>query len=352
MKSLRIGVIGCGSISQNVHIPAYVENPKSRLTAICDVNEQRLREVAKEYEIANIFHNYEELLESQLVDAVSICTPTATHWKIAVEAARHGIHTLCEKPLASNLEEGQAIINAVNQSKIKFMVGFNYRFLPNHIMTKRFIDAGRIGIPLFIRGELVDLGPYETAMDENDYCSEAKKRIGAFLDLGSHFVDLFLWMVGKPKEVFGMFSTHTNNSNIDDLATVLIMFQSNVIGSITVSWVNLPDFQSMMDSRIIEIVGTKGKIDSEFYGPSLFFYSSNSVSSKIRGKVRIMPVRFHSKIPDEALKWSYKSEIDSFVESILNDKKPPIPIEHGFQVLRLVTAAYESARQNSSINLE
>jgi predicted dehydrogenase len=99
-------------------------------------------------------------------------------------------------------------------------------------------------------------------------------------------------------------------------------------------------------------VGTKGKIDSEFFGPSLFFYGSDSISSKIRGKVRIMPVIFNSKIPDEALKWSFRAEIDSFIEAIIHDRETPVTIEHGFRVLRLVTAAYESAKHKSAVNLE
>ncbi len=352
MRPLRVGVIGCGWISQNAHIPAYIENPRSKLVAICDANEERLGEVSKKYGIKNVFVNSQELLESNLIDAVSVCTPTAAHWKVAIEAAKHGIHTLCEKPLASNLEEAEKIVEAVRQSKIKFMVGFNYRFLPNHAMAKRFIDAGRIGKPIFIRGEVVTPGPYKADIDEKDYPREAEKRIGAFFDLGSHFADLFIWMMGKPKEVYATFSSYKSTTGVDDSANALIKFESNVLGSIAVSWLDLPDYQSISDSRIIEIVGTKGKIDTEFFGPSLFFYGSNSISSKIRGRVRIMPVNFDFRIPDEALKWSYKKEIDSFVDSVIKDEETPISIEHGVNVLKLVTAAYESAKHKTAVNLE
>jgi predicted dehydrogenase len=352
MKPLRVGVIGCGWISQNIHIPAYVENPKSKLAAVCDANEERLHEVAKRYDVKNVFVNHKDLLESGLVDAVSICTPTAAHCEVAVEAAEHGIHTLCEKPLASNLEEGKKIVQAVHQSEIKFMVGFNYRFLPNHEMTKKFIDAGRIGKPIFIKGEVVTPGPYKTDIPEKDYSFEAKKRIGAFFDLGSHLVDLFLWIMGKPIEVYAAFSSYMNDAGVDDSATALIKFQSNVLGNVTVSWLDLPDYQSTGDSRMLEVVGTEGKIDSEFFGPSLFFYGSHSISSKIRGKVRIMPVRFNPRIPDEALKWSYKKEIDSFIESIVSNRKTPVTVDHGFSVLNVVTAAYESAKSKAAISLE
>ena len=100
MKLLRVGVIGCGWIAQNVHIPAYIENPKSRLVALCDTNKELLDKTADKYQIANRFGDYHELLESNLVDAVSICTLTTTHAEHALTKAKKGIHTLCEKHLA------------------------------------------------------------------------------------------------------------------------------------------------------------------------------------------------------------------------------------------------------------
>jgi len=352
LKPLRVGVIGCGWIAQNVHIPAYIENPKSRLLAICDTNKERLEEVAEICNVRNRFCDYHELFESNLIDAASICTPTPTHSKIAIEAAKHGIHTLCEKPLASNLKEGEEIVKAVNQSKTKFMIGFNYRFLPNHMKTKKFVDAGKIGKPILIRGEVIEAGPYRTDIDEEEYAHETEKRIGAFFDLGQHLLDLFIWMIGEAREVHATFSTYMDNMTVDDTATALIRFKSKALGNITVAWLDLPDYQAIADSRMIEIIGTKGKIDTEFFGPSLYFYSSDSITSKIRGKIRITPVKFNPKVPDEALKWSYKKEIDCFLESIIMDRKPPVTIEHAMNVLRLTVSAYESARLKSAVSSE
>lgn len=352
MKPLRVGIIGCGWIAQTAHIPAYIENPKSKLVAICDANRERLDEFARKYKIQNAFSDYQELLQSNSVDAVSICTPTALHSQVAVECAKNNVHVLCEKPLASNLEEAERIVQALSENRIKFMVGFNYRFLPNHVMAKKFVDAGKIGKPLLIRGVVVAPGPYRTDIDEKNYPSEAKKRIGAFFDLGSHLVDLFVWMMGKPSEVYAAFSSRTNDTDVDDSATALVRFQSNVLGNVTVSWVNLPDYQSASDSRMIEIIGTGGRIDSEFLGPSLYFYGSNSISSKIKGKVKITPGKFNPKIPDEALKWSYKKEIDCFLESIVRDQKPPITLDHALQVLKIVVAAYDSAKHKSAVSME
>src|SRR3972149_5424904 len=129
MDKIRVGVIGCGRIAQQVHIPNYVQNPRAELLAICDSSKEALQAVSKKYGIEHIFENYQELLDSKLVEAVSICVPTQFHAELVTKAARRGLHILCEKPLASNLEEADAILKAVSESGIKFTVGYNLRFL-------------------------------------------------------------------------------------------------------------------------------------------------------------------------------------------------------------------------------
>lgn len=350
MRPLRVAVVGCGFIAQSAHLPAYVENPKARLSAICDSNKGLLDRLAKKYNVESVYDDYHELMESGTAEAVSICTPTATHAEIAIEAARHGIHTLCEKPLASNLQEAREMVREVTQSKTKFMVGFNVRFLPNHVMAKKFMTDGRIGKPLFIRGTIVAPGAYGSEMAQRDYSLEAEKRIGVFFDLGTHLVDLFMWMMGKPRAVYGMMNTYRNGVKVDDVAAALIRFESGVLGNITTIWANFPDYQSTMDTRMVEIIGADGKIDSDFLGPSLSFYGTKSMTSKIRGKVRIVPVRFNPNVPDEALKWSYRKEIDCFLDSIIEDKEPPVTIEHGMNVLEIVISAYERTGSKPEIS--
>jgi predicted dehydrogenase len=351
LKSVRVGVIGCGWIAQNAHIPAYIDNPKSKLIALCDINKELLDKVSEKYEVKHRFTDYNKLIESNLIDAISICTLAPTHSKIAAVAARNGIHILCEKPLASNLKEGKEISRAVNRNKVKFMSGFNYRFLPNHVKAKQFIDTGKIGEPILIRGEVITAGPYRPDLNEIEYKREAEKYMGAFFDVGSHLTDLFIWMMGKPVEVYATFSKHRNNLSVDDTATVLIRFKSKVLGTITITWLDLPDYQAIAESRMIEIIGTKGKISSEFYGPSLFFYGTNSITSKIKGKIKITPIKFNPKVPDQALKWSYQKEIDIFLESILKNKKPPITLEDAMNSLKLVISAYESSRLKSVVSI-
>jgi predicted dehydrogenase len=115
---------------------------------------------------------------------------------ISIEAVRGGIHVLCEKPLVSNLDDAELIRREVEREKVRFMVGFNYRFLPNHVMARRFAHDGRIGRPIFIRGQSVTAGAYRADIPPSHYAQESKKRIGALFDMESHLADLFIWQAG------------------------------------------------------------------------------------------------------------------------------------------------------------
>ena len=352
MTSVRVGVIGCGWIGNTTHVPAFAQNPKARLIAICDADEGLLQKIGDKYGIRNRFRNYTELIESKLVDAVSICTPTDTHSEIAISALEAGIHVLCEKPLASNLQEADAIATAVRSSKAHFMIGFNYRFLPNHVKARDLVRSGKIGDVVLIRGQLVAPGPYKSGVNEEEIAREAEKRKGALFDLGAHIADLFIWMMGDPIDVYAAFTAVSDSIPYDRTATALIRFKSGVLGNIIVTWQNMPDYEAVADARVIEIIGTKGKIDSEFFGPSLFFYSSDSITSKIKGRIRMTPMKVNPNIPDDGLRSSYKKEIDSFLDAIINDTEPAVTVNDGVNALRLVASAYDSAKLGHPIELK
>jgi len=352
MRQVKVGVIGCGHIAQEVHIPNYIQNPKSKLEAICDTNQDILNEVAMKHKIKHVFNDYRELLNSGLVEAVSVCVPTSLHSKVVIDAARCGIHVLCEKPLATNMKEADEMLEAVSRSGVKFMVGFNRRFLPNHLKTKEYLEKGKIGRPILARAQMITTGPYGNEIEKSSCPKEAEKRMGSLFDSGSHLADLMIWMLGKPSAVSASISTHEDEVGVDDSAVVSVKFENGTLGSICVAWLDLPDYQAMEDSRKIEIIGTNGKIESDCLGPSLYFYSTNSLISKLRGKIKITPVKFDPKIPHEALSWSYKKEIDDFLTSIIKNREPSVSGEQAKEALRLILAAYESIRSKSVVTFK
>lgn len=348
MKRVKVGVIGCGFIGQNVHIPNYIRNSKSRLVAICDTDKHMLNKIVNKYQIDYTFTDYMELLESNIVDAVSVCVPTRMHSRIVIDTAKHGIHVLCEKPLASNLKEADEMLRVVENSGVKLAVGFNLRYLHNHLKVIEYLKKGKIGKPIFVRAQLITAGPYEH--ESNNYTEETEERIGCLFDSGAHLADLMYWMFGRPSEISAYLSTHMNRVDVDDSALVSVRFESGVLGALYVAWAKMHNYFALQADRQIEIVGSKGILESDIFGPSLRFYGAGSLICKLKGKVEITPKKFDPRIPNEALNWSYEQEIDDFLESIVNNRPPMVSGEEAKESLRFVLAAYKSFQSRSKIS--
>jgi predicted dehydrogenase len=283
---------------------------------------------------------------------VSVCTPTKTHHTLVTEAAAHGIHVLCEKPIAATLEEAHRMLTSAQKHDINLMVGFNYRYLPNHLKTKEYLLAGKIGKPILIKGEVSSSGPYRSEIPAHRLQASTQDRIGAFFDFGAHMVDLFLWMMGEPEDVSARFTTYRAGVEVDDCATVIIKFKSGVLGSINTIWAEMPDYNAMKTNRIIEITGEKGKIATDFFGPSLTYYNKEAFMCKIRGMMTLTPGRADPMIPNTALDNTYNREIDAFLHSVVNKQAAPIPGREGVECLKLILAAYESARTQRIVRID
>jgi len=352
MRAVRVGVVGCGQIARESHIPNYVTSPKARLTALCDMEENVAKALCEKYGVKHFFTDYRELFDNNLVDAISVCVPTNLHSEVVTAAAEHGIHILCEKPLASNLKEADEILAAVSKNKVKFAVGYNRRFLPNLMLTKRYLEKGKIGKPILARASTITMGPYQPQIDVAKYPKEAQRRMGCLLDSGAHLADLMIWLLGKPIEVNSVLSTYYEGVTVDDSAIMLTKFESGTLGSIHVAWLDLPNFKATENMRRIEIIGTQGLVESDCLGPSLSFYNKNSLTSKIKGKTWITPVKFDPRIPQEALAWSFNKEIEIFLDSVIKNRPTPVTGEQARESLRLILAAYESYASKKSVFLD
>lgn len=115
MKTLKIGIIGCGSISKHRHLPEWAGNKFAEIVAVCDINEDRANLTAQQYN-AKAFTDYRELLALEEIDAVSVCTPNALHAPMSIDALNAGKHVLCEKPMATSKEEAEAMIQAAEKT--------------------------------------------------------------------------------------------------------------------------------------------------------------------------------------------------------------------------------------------
>jgi len=198
----RIGLMGCGTVAGYGHLPALSESPSWDLASIFEPNEERRTAAATRFGVPNAFSNVEEFFESG-IDAVSVTSPAPCHLENVRDAARHGKHVLCEKPLAMTEAEALEMINLAQKAGIMLFTGFTYRFGPEAQKIKRLLEQGAIGDVRSLR--LIYIwnchGRYE--LDEHGNRIEQRRRAGRMLeggplvDCGVHDIDLARWWLGS-----------------------------------------------------------------------------------------------------------------------------------------------------------
>ncbi|MBM7702210.1 Gfo/Idh/MocA family protein [Metabacillus iocasae] len=333
MKTLKVGVIGCGSIAQHRHLPEYQANKNVEIVAVCDPNEARVNEIAAKYE-AKAYTNYEELLASGEVDVVSVCTPNYLHAPISIAALEAGVHVLCEKPMATSQEEADAMIEAAKKSGKKLMIAHNQRFVPSHQKARQLIESGEIGKLYSFRTAFGHPGPEGWSVDGKDSWFFRKEQafIGAMGDLGVHKTDLLRYLLGEDITEVGAFveTSAKDFADVDDNAVCVLKTESGVVGTLAASWA----YTAKEDNSTI-IYGEKAILRLEDHPTySLIVqYATGEVVNYELGKIQSN---------DEGGQ-SSSQVVDHFVESILTDKEPLITGEEGMKSLAVILAALKSS---------
>src|SRR4030066_590265 len=186
MEKTRVAVIGLGSVAQLVHLPNLVKIKNAEITALAEVNKNRLNSVADKYEIIKRYSDYTQLLKNEGIDAVIIATPTHLHKQIAIDCLTAGKDVLVEKPLARNSTEGIEVIECAKKYKRKLMVGMNLRYRPDSMLIRSLIDAGEIGEPFYIKCGWIR----KQSSSEKWFTKREEAGGGVILDLGVNLFDL------------------------------------------------------------------------------------------------------------------------------------------------------------------
>ncbi len=189
MKKINFGVIGVGRIGK-IHIENLTNQINgAEVIAASDIFKTELEKVTQQFNIANAFSDYKDILNRSDVDAIVVCSPTDTHYQILLDAAATGKHIFCEKPIDLSLEKIQNINDAVEKNGVKFMVGFNRRFDPNFSKVHEVVNAGKIGEPHVLRITSRDPAPPPA-----EYI---KASGGLFLDMTIHDFDMARFLINS-----------------------------------------------------------------------------------------------------------------------------------------------------------
>ena len=202
---LRVGIIGCGGIAAQKHFPALKANHElCEMVAFCDIIEERAVKAAKEFGIkdAAVYVDYKELLNDASIDIVHVLTPNVSHCPITVDAFAAGKHVMCEKPMASSTADAQKMMDAWKKSGKLFTIGYQNRFRPEVQALHKACKAGELGEIYFAKAMAVRRRAVPTW---GVFPNKALQGGGPLIDIGTHALDLTLWMMGNydPESVSG-----------------------------------------------------------------------------------------------------------------------------------------------------
>jgi len=253
-QKVRVGIIGCGMITQRSHAPRFAQIPNVALTALCDTNRERMAGVRDSHAPqAELFSDYRELVQSGLVDAVSIASPVFLHCPMTVAALEAGCHVLCEKPMGmSQAQTGEMVVAARQAGKV-LQINLSRRYDPFYQTVARMLEEGCVGQVRHIRAIRV----HTTAPDEGwspgaSWFVTRAQGGGIVGDIGVHVGDMMQWYGGAIQSVSALTCTRRAGIDVVDNATALFGFTSGATGVLELSWT------SPINTMSFEVHGSEG----------------------------------------------------------------------------------------------
>jgi predicted dehydrogenase len=331
-------VIGVGTFGA-IHARIYSEHPHVDLLAVADINETTSKRAADAYGIVG-YTGYEELLNHTGIQAVSIVVPDSRHRDPCIKAAESGKHILLEKPLATSVADGKAIIEAAEKNKVILMVDFMNRWSPPFAAAKRSLQAGEIGDLLYINMKLNDSLFVPTKM-----LSWAEESSVLWF-LGSHTIDLVCWLVDDVVDSVSCISKSRLLNQLGiataDFYRSTLEFSNGVVASIENSWV-LPEAGPTVFEFTAEIVGTRGKIDIDTA-------RSGSII-KTSGNSYTYPDSFCLVEIAGRLRGFGHSAIDHFIHCLNGSEEPAVKNDTCLEVTRIIAGLERAAQERKTIRL-
>ncbi len=214
-KLIKIGIIGCGGIANGKHMPSLAKVADAEMVAFCDLIPERAEKAAKEFGTpdAKVYTDYKELLKDPTIDVIHVCTPNRSHSFITVDALEAGKHVMCEKPMAINSAEAQKMIDAAKRTGKKLSIGYQNRFRDDSLYMKKEAEDGTFGDIYYAKATAIRR---RGVPNWGVFLDEYEQGGGPLIDIGTHTLDLTLWMMNnyKPKYCVGT-AYHKLNNDTD-----------------------------------------------------------------------------------------------------------------------------------------
>ncbi|MCM3626954.1 Gfo/Idh/MocA family oxidoreductase [Paenibacillus glycanilyticus] len=357
-KLLKVGIIGCGGIANGKHLPALSKNKNVEIVAFCDVVVERAAEAQQKYgtEGSKVYADYRELIADPSIDVVHVLTPNDSHSFITIDSLEAGKHVMCEKPMAKTAVEARAMLDAAKRTGKKLTIGYNNRFRSDSQYLKKVCEQGELGEIYYARAHAIRRRAVPTW---GVFLDEEKQGGGPLIDIGTHALDLTLWMMDNYKpvsvtgSVFHKLGSKENAANawgpwdpakftVEDSAVGFIKMENGATITLEASWaLNTLD----IDEAKCTLCGTEGGADMK---------NGLRINGEENSRLFVKEVDLSAggvAFYDGASDRDIDVECAAWINAILNDTDLVVKAEQALVVTEILEAIYESARTGETVYL-
>ena len=348
MATIGVGIIGCGGIALQNHLPGLKLCPDTQLVGLCDSNVEVLERAVQQTGVTFSTQDYNELIQRDDIHAVIIAPPNATHATMAIAAVSNGKHVLCEKPPATSESEMSKIVSAAGFCGKTYMWARQHRFSPEIANAREIIERGEIGDAY--RGE----SSWQWAwwpFDNDNWRGNREKGGGALLDIGIHMIDSAWYPMGCPDPVEAMASRHSlflkdrvpdPDEIAEDSVYGMIRFKNGSSLSFSTAFFGHVDGNKSQwgspAKNSIQIYGTKGSLDL-CKGQRIIAQQPDVLSTP------------YTKDPTTESN-CFLAQAQEFVDAIREEREPLNDGKQGLTLMRMLDALALSAKEKRAVPIK
>ncbi len=270
-RRVRVGVLGAGRWAQMAHLPGWKRDPRTELVAVCDVDATLATEAAAKFSIPHSTTDYREVVQRDDIDVIDVCTPSHTHFELAMAALEGGKHVLCEKPVAFDFRETLRAAGLAKANGLKTKLGFTFRYSPAMLYMKELVDQGFCGEPYIYNAYEQNsqwIDPQTPLRQADHEADQSRLQVSSLEGYGAPVIDIARWMVGaEMTAVVGVMRNFVPERmvratgrmmrmNIDDGDIFIGEFANGAIGSVQSSFVTVGNYPGIE----VRLYGSKGAI--------------------------------------------------------------------------------------------
>ena len=329
---MKIGIMSFAHLHAEAYVHNLRANPQIEFIGIADEDSERGQHFAELFE-THLFASYDELLASK-PDAVVICSENSKHRPLVEMAAQAGVHVLCEKPLATSLEDAQAIVDLCRQAGVTLMTAFPMRFSAPLLQLKSQLDSAALGkLFCFNTTNQGRMPIHERAW----FVDKTLAGGGAVMDHTVHLADILRWFLqSEVVEVYAQ-ANHILHADLVDVETgglVMLTFADGTFATIDCSW-SKPFNYPTWGGLTMEIISERGLTVVDAFSQNLNVFSQTPVANN----------------------WAYwgsdadQGMVDEFVQAILEGRETAVTGEDGYKAVEIVIAAYQSIATGEPVKL-